>query len=353
MENQVKVACVQAAPVFLNLAATVDKTIQLIREASEKGAELIAFPETWIPGYPWFLWLDSPAANFPLVYQYHQHSLELDSESAKKIAQAARDYNIHVVLGFSEKDHGSLYISQWIIDHQGNTVAVRRKLKATHIERTLFGEGDGSSIKVFDTSLGRIGALCCWEHLQPLARFAMYSQHEQIHIAAWPSFSLYKQHTAALSAEVNNAASRLYAAEGQCFVLAPCAIVTQEMIELMCTDETKKQLLTVGGGFARIYGPDGGELVEPLAEDEEGLLIATLDLNQISLAKVAADPVGHYSRPDVFTLLFNQNTAAKVVHRQIDESVSIQYSTKIADPLIDPALTTSASGQLKLSSSQT
>ena len=315
MEKSIKVACVQAAPVFLDLQGTVDKTIRFIAEAAEKGVELIAFPETWIPGYPWFLWLDSPAANMPLVFQYHLNSLELNSDQSKQIADAAKQYNMHVVLGFSERDHGSLYISQWIIDNHGETVAVRRKLKATHVERTLFGESDGSSIQVYDTELGRIGALCCWEHLQPLTRYAMYSQHEQIHIAAWPSFSVYSNATAALGPEVNNAASRLYAAEGQCFVIAPCAIVSQEMIDLLCTDDTKKQLLKVGGGAARIYGPDGGDLVTPLAEDEEGLLITDIDLNHIIFAKTAADPVGHYSRPDVFQLVFNSQHKAKVIQQ--------------------------------------
>ncbi|AWD71543.1 MULTISPECIES: carbon-nitrogen hydrolase family protein [Acinetobacter] len=313
MKSSIKVACVQAAPVFLDLQGTVDKTVQLIADAAEKGVELIAFPETWIPGYPWFLWLDSPAANMPLVYQYHLNSLELNSTQAKQIADAAKQYNMHVVLGFSERDHGSLYISQWLIDNQGETIAVRRKLKATHVERTLFGESDGSSLQVYDTALGRIGALCCWEHLQPLGRYAMYSQHEQIHIAAWPSFSLYNDATAALGKEVNNAASRLYAAEGQCFVLAPCAIVSQEMIDFLCTDDTKKQLLKVGGGAARIYGPDGRDLVTPLAEDEEGLLITDIDLNHIIFAKTAADPVGHYSRPDVFQLVFNAQPKPKVI----------------------------------------
>lgn len=315
MDKSVKVACVQAAPVFLDLSGTVDKTIKLIKEASEQGAELIAFPETWIPGYPWFLWLDSPAANMPLVYQYHLNSLELNSDQAKKIADAAKQYNIYVILGFSERDHGSLYISQWIIDNHGETIANRRKLKATHVERTLFGESDGSSLQVYETELGRIGALCCWEHLQPLGRYAMYSQHEQIHIAAWPSFSLYTNATAALGPEVNNAASRLYAAEGQCFVIAPCATVSQEMIDFLCTDDTKKQLLKVGGGAARIYGPDGSDLVTPLAEDEEGLLYATLDLAAITFAKTAADPVGHYSRPDVFQLVFNAQHKAKVIQQ--------------------------------------
>lgn len=247
MNKPVTVACVQAAPVFMDLEGTIDKTVTLISEAARKGAELIAFPETWIPGYPWFLWLNSPATNMPLVYQYHQNSLVLDSAQAKRIADAAQQNNIVVVLGFSERDHGSLYISQWLIGSNGETIGIRRKLKATHVERTLFGESDGSSLTTWETPLGNVGALCCWEHLQPLSRYAMYSQHEEIHIAAWPSFSLYTSATAALGPEVNTAASRLYAAEGQCFVIAPCAVVSDEMIDFLCPDDDRRALLSAGG----------------------------------------------------------------------------------------------------------
>ncbi|MBT0729494.1 carbon-nitrogen hydrolase family protein [Rosenbergiella nectarea] len=317
MTKPVKVACVQAAPVFMDLDATVDKTLRLIAEASQQGAELIAFPETWIPGYPWFLWLNSPAHNFPLVYEYHKHSLSLESEQAQRIANAAKHYNIRVVLGFSEKDHGSLYISQWMIGSDGETIGTRRKLKATHVERTLFGESDGSSLRPWETDIGRVGALCCWEHLQPLTRYAMYAQHEEIHIAAWPSFSLYTQHSAALGPDVNTAASRLYAAEGQCFVIAPCAIVSQQMIDILFAQGDHSALLHAGGGHARIYGPDGSELATPLDEDEEGLLFAELHPDAITCAKFAADPVGHYSRPDVTQLLFDNTAKQRVVVREL------------------------------------
>ncbi|MCF9047412.1 carbon-nitrogen hydrolase family protein [Acinetobacter nectaris] len=329
MEKIVKVACVQAAPVFMNLQATVDKTIQLIEQAAQNGAELIAFPETWIPGYPWFLWLDMPIKNMPLVYQYHQNSLELDSDCALQIQEAAKKNNIFVVLGFSERDYGSLYISQWTIDNHGETISTRRKLKATHVERTLFGESDGSSIRVDETSLGRLGALCCWEHLQPLARYAMYSQHEQIHIAAWPSFSLYQPQMGSIGPDVNIAAARLYAAEGQCFVISPCAIVSEEMQSFLCDTDEKKKLLAIGGGHARIFGPDGRDLADPLGEDEEGILYADLDLSHITIAKTAADPVGHYSRPDVFQLIFNKEAAHKVILKEYsikDQSVKLPES---------------------------
>ena len=312
-----RVAAVQAAPAFLDLDAGIDKAIGLIREAAAQGAQLIAFPETWLPGYPWFIWLDSPAWGMQFIQRYHDHSLVYGSPQADRLAQAAKDNAIMVVMGHSEKSGGSLYMGQWIIGPDGNTVAQRRKLKPTHVERTVFGEGDGSDLSVYDTPLGRVGALCCWEHLQPLSKYAMYAQNEQVHIAAWPSFSLYRGGAYALGAEVNNAASRIYAVEGQCFVLAPCATVSAEMIQLLCGDDPmKRQLLLEGGGFTGIYAPDGQLISQPLPEGQEGLVYADIDLGMISLAKAAADPAGHYSRPDVTRLLLDKTPGDRLVLRQ-------------------------------------
>ena len=312
---KLRVAAVQAAPVFLDLDGCVDKAIGLIAEAAQAGARLIAFPETWIPGYPWFAWLDSPAWGMQFIQRYHDHSLSLDSPEYRRLADAAREHRIWVVLGYSEKAGGSLYMGQALIDDEGRTVHARRKLKPTHVERTIFGEGDGSDLAVHETPIGNIGALCCWEHLQPLSKYAMYAQNEQIHIAAWPSFSLYRGAAYALGPELNNAASQIYAAEGQCFVVAPCATVSAEMAQMLCTDDTKRQLLGVGGGFARIYGPDGASLAEPLAEDQEGIVYADIDLGMIALAKAAADPSGHYARPDVTRLLLDRSPGDRVVQR--------------------------------------
>lgn len=312
-----RAAAVQAAPVFLDLDASVDKALELIAEAARGGAQIVAFPETWLPGYPWFVWLDSPAWGMQFIQRYHDNSLRYGSPQAERLAQAARRHGIMVVMGHSEKAGGSLYMGQWIIGADGETIARRRKLKPTHVERTIFGEGDGSDLAVHDTPLGRVGALCCWEHLQPLSKYAMYAQDEQLHVAAWPSFSLYRGGAHALGAEVNNAASRIYAVEGQCFVLAPCATVSREMVEMLCGDDAvKRQLLLEGGGFARIYAPDGQLLHEPLPEDQEGLVYADVDLGTISLAKAAADPAGHYARPDVTRLLFDPTPGDRVIHPQ-------------------------------------
>jgi aliphatic nitrilase len=312
-----RVAAVQAAPVFLDLGASIDKAIGLIEQAAAGGAKLVAFPETWLPGYPWFVWLDSPAWGMQFVQRYHDNSLVYGSPEADRLARAARDNRIMVVMGHSEKCGGSLYMGQWIIDADGATVAHRRKLKPTHVERTVFGEGDGSDLAVHDTALGRIGALCCWEHLQPLSKYAMYAQDEQVHVAAWPSFSLYRGGAYALGPEVNNAASRIYAVEGQCFVIAPCATVSKEMLQTLCGDDPmKRQLLLEGGGFATIWAPDGQLMHEPLPENVEGLVHAEIDLGMISLAKAAADPAGHYARPDVTRLLLDRTPGDRVVLRQ-------------------------------------
>ena len=312
-----RAAAVQAAPVFLDLEASISKAIRLIEQAAAEGAKLIAFPETWLPGYPWFIWLDSPAWGMQFIQRYRDNSLVYGSPQADRLAQAARDNAIMVVMGLSEKSGGSLSMGQWIIDAQGHTVATRRKLKPTHVERTIHGEGDGSDLSVFDTALGRVGALCCWEHLQPLSKYAMYAQNEQVHIAAWPSFSLYRGGAYALGAEVNTAASRLYAVEGQCFVVAPCATVSAEMVQVLCGDDpTKRQLLLEGGGFTGIYAPDGQLISQPLPEGQEGIVYAELDLGLISLAKAAADPAGHDSRPDVTRLLLDKTPGDRMVVRQ-------------------------------------
>ncbi|CAQ84182.1 MULTISPECIES: carbon-nitrogen hydrolase family protein [Photorhabdus] len=311
-----RVAAVQAAPVFLDLEATVAKTITLIESAANNGAKLIAFSETWIPGYPWFIWLDSPLWGMQFLKQYHNNSLVIDSKQYQRIEQAAADNNIMVVLGFSEKDKGSLYMSQSIIDQTGKTLLTRRKLKPTHVERTIFGEGDGSDLSIVKTPLGKVGALNCWEHIQPLSKYAMFAQDEQVHVGAWPSFSIYKGKVHGLTGEMNTAVSSVYALEGQCFFIGACALVSQEMIDMMCQTEEHKALLETGGGYACIYGPDGKQIAKPLPPNEEGLLYADIDLSAITLAKGVADPVGHYSRPDVTGLLLDKTRRQPVIMKQ-------------------------------------
>ena len=312
MSNQYKVAAVQAAPVFLDLDATLEKGIAFIEEAANNGARLIGFPETWMPGYPWWIWLDSPIGGLRFVQQYHENSLQKESPQMQKLCDAARDNDIFVVMGASERDGGSLYIAQFFIDTDGTLLDVRRKLKPTHVERTVFGDGHGNNLNVYETELGRVGGLCCWEHLQPLSKYAMYAQNEQVHIGAWPTFSLYRDKAYSLGPQLNMAVSSVYAAEGQCYFLAPCGVISQDMVELMADTPTKQDLLPPGGGHAMIFGPDGAALCDYLDDNAEGLLYADIDLGAIAIAKSFADPAGHYSRPDVTRLLLNTSPVTPV-----------------------------------------
>nr|WSY48749.1 carbon-nitrogen hydrolase family protein [Streptomyces sp. NBC_00886]WSY57515.1 carbon-nitrogen hydrolase family protein [Streptomyces sp. NBC_00886] len=313
MSSVYRVAAVQAEPVWLDAGATVEKTIGLIEDAAAQDVALVAFPEAWIPGYPLFLWLGAVAGQVPYVAQYHANSLTLDSRHLTAIRETARRTGVTVALGYSEKDHGSLYIAQTIIGSDGGVPLHRRKLKPTHVERSLFGESDGSHLKVIDTPLGRLGALNCWEHLQPLNRYAMYAQHEQVHIAAWPAFGLYKGIAYAFSAEANLAATQSYALEGGCFVIAPSQIIGERAIETFATNDEQRALLTTGAGNSRIYGPDGSPLGQILDEYAEGLVVADIDLSVIDLAKNAADPTGHYARSDATRLLHDDRPRPAVV----------------------------------------
>jgi len=242
MNTAFKVAAVQAAPVFLDLEASIDKAVGLIEEAAAQDVRVIAFPETWLPGYPWWIWLGAPAWGMQFLGELVQNSIEKGSPQEARLTAAAKNNNMHVIMGVSERAGGSLYMGQWHFGADGEIVNQRRKLKPTHVERTVFGESDGSGLHVSDTDCGRIGALCCWEHLQPLSKYAMYSQNEQIHCAAWPSFTLYEGIAYSLGWQVNTAASLMYAAEGQCFVLAACGVISDDMIAKLCDTEDKTYL---------------------------------------------------------------------------------------------------------------
>ncbi|WP_137152670.1 carbon-nitrogen hydrolase family protein [Devosia sp. FKR38] len=307
----IKAAAVQAAPVFMDLDASITKAEQYINQAAANGAALVAFPETWLPGYPWFVWMGAPVEAIPFVPRYHLNSFSINSEPMRRLQAIAAKASVTVVMGFSEVEGSSRYMSQATIGPDGALLSVRRKLKPTHVERTIFGEGDGSDLVVVDSEFGRLGALNCWEHVQPLVKMAMYAQHEEVHVAAWPSFCLMRDIAHTLGPEVNNAAAMLYAVEGSCFVVAPCAIVSQEMFDMVASTPEKANLLNTrggkpGGGFTKIYAPDGRSIGNELAEDEEGIVYAELDPTLILIAKAAADPAGHYSRPDAVRLVVDR-----------------------------------------------
>ncbi|MEQ8702160.1 MAG: carbon-nitrogen hydrolase family protein [Bauldia litoralis] len=313
-----RVAGVQSAPIFLDLAATVDKAIGLIEEAAKADARLIAFPEVWLPGYPWWIWLGSPAWGLQFMKRYHLNAMSRDGREMRALCDAARRHKIFVALGYAERGGGSLYMAQSLIDDRGKPVFHRRKLKPARTERSVFGEGDGSHLCVAETDIGRVGALCCGEHFQPLSKYAMYSQQQEIHAAAWPGFSLLRGKAFLNGPQAALVATQMYAIEGQCFAIAATTVNDEAMLSVVCDTPERRAMLTVdgkaaAGGATMIFGPDGRPLTDPLPEDEEGIVYADIDLETLFLAKTAADATGHYARPDVLRLLFDRRPAPNVM----------------------------------------
>lgn len=314
MPDTVRVAAIQAEPSWMDLEGTTRKTIDLIEKAAAEGADIVGFPEVWLPCYPVFLIVNQTnQSRAQFMGKYHANSVTIDGDEMMRIRTAARDNRIAVVLGFSERSGGSLYMSQVIIGTDGDVLLHRRKLKPTSWERMLFGESDGSGIRVIDTPLGRIGALNCGEHLQPLVKYAMYSQNEQIHFASWPCLGIAGD-VPSISPEGLTAVTRVYAHEGSAFVVMSTQIMSEAgALAFPDLDGALCPVYTGGGGYARVYGPDSSVITEPLDPTQDGIVHADVDLSLINLAKHILDPAGHYARPDVLQLVFDDRPRRPVI----------------------------------------
>jgi nitrilase len=310
----IRVAAVQAAPVFLDRERTVAKAARLIAEASENGAQLVAFPETWIPGYPaWIFgaagWDD--AAQKRAFGRLNANSVDVPSPAVDELCRAAKDAGVVVAMGMTERDarssRGTLYNSILYISEQGDVLGVHRKLMPTHAERIVWGQGDGSTLHVFDTPVGRVGGLACWEHWMPLTRFAMHAKGEQIHVAAWPEVG---------DPELHRFATRHYAFEGRCFAL--CVMGAQLRpgdlpadFELRDAMGAADDFVAAQGGGTCIFAPDGTIVADSTA-GEETVVYGDLELRRIPEEQAALDVVGHYNRPDVFSFTVDERPRVPV-----------------------------------------
>ncbi|KAH7001039.1 carbon-nitrogen hydrolase [Ilyonectria destructans] len=306
MGSTVRAAVTQAEPVWADLQGAVEKTCKLIDEAASNGAQIVAFPEVWIPGYPAWIW--SRLVDFDLNVQYIKNSMAVDSLEMKKIQACARENNIAVSLGFSENENNSIFISQALIGPDGEIKVHRRKMKPTHMERTIFGDASGHCLKsVAQLPFARVGSLACWEHIQPLLKYNTIAQKEEIHVSAWPSVT---PHTGgpdlwSMSAEGCQNLSRTYAIESGAFVLHSTALITEKGIKALGT-AGGALMSTPGGGSSAVFGPDGRRLSEPVDETTETIIYADLDMDQLVKVKMFADCTGHYSRPDLLWLGVNE-----------------------------------------------
>lgn len=310
--NQFKVAVVQAGSEVMDKEKGIKKTVRLIEEASQENAKIIVFPEAFIPAYPRGMSFgtvvgsrsDEGRNDF---FRYWDNSIMVPGQETAEIGKAARKANAYVVIGVIEKDsessQGTLYCTALFFGPDGELLGKHRKLKPTGSERLIWGEGDGSTLPVFDTPYGRIGSLICWENYMPLARAAMYDKGVQIYIAP-----------TADGRDTWFSTMRHIAVEGRCFVLSCNQYSTKEMypgeISSRKEFENLPEELTRGGSC--IVDPLGEFIVEPVL-GEEKILYADIHLDRIAKAQFDFDVVGHYSRPDIFQLVVNEKKQENVI----------------------------------------
>lgn len=294
--SPIKVAVAQLAPDGADRDRTVAKACAAIAEAGRNGAQLIAFPETFILAYPYFTVFLPPTQINEHVRALYRDALRVPGPETAVLADAARSAACHVVIGLHERRGGTLFNSQLFLGPDGAILGCRRKLVPTSHERMLWGRGDGSDLSVYPSALGTLGGLICYEHSNALFRYALQAQGEQIHVAAWPGGM----------PGINNlidAAARHYAFEAQAFVLNATSVLTEPMLAALPLEVRSK--LKPGGGYSGILSPRGEWLAGP-ALDGEQLLYAELDFGLIDAMKAIVDSAGHYARPDVVQLKLNR-----------------------------------------------
>lgn len=302
---KVTVAAVQAAPVYLDREATVEKAAGLILEAARQGARIIAFPEGFVPGHP--LWYHFHPATGERSREYaarlFQNAVVVPSPATEALGRAARQAGAYVVIGACEKvagTAGTMYNSLLFFNPRGQIVHVHRKLTPTVGERLVHAPGRPVGLRVLDTEYGRLSGLICGENSNPLAIFTLIAQHTMVHVASWPNLPGRRMLSRSERALL---ASRAFAFMAKAFVINACGTVTDEMIEMLAyTDEDREFLRRreLSGGSS-VVAPSGEVLSGPIGPDE-AILIAEIDLEQCVYERVVHDFAGHYNRPDIFTL---------------------------------------------------
>ncbi len=312
-----KAASVQASPVFLDRKATIEKACNLMMEASKNGAKLVAFPETFVPGYPYWIWLDVPSNNYGWFKKLFEEAVAIPSADTEALCRGAREADIYVVIGVNEKlpnQMGTMWNTNLIIDNRGNLLGKHRKIMPTFAEKMVWSRGDGSGLRVWETELGRLGTLACGNNTHCLYKYALIAQGEQIHVANYPAFNVPEDGDVATWNLIRTGSHSL---EGKLFNLCSSSTLNNEMDDMLCgKSETKRKWMASCRSYSSITNPLGNTLAE--LTDEDGIIYADIDISEMITAKQFHDIIGHYTRMDVVSLNLCQ-----------DEDQPIHYATKM------------------------
>lgn len=300
-------AAVQDSPVFLDATATVAKAVDLIAEAARNGASLVAFPEVFVPGYPYWNWTMSPVQGSPWFEKLYRAAVDVPGPEVDELRAAARRHGTTVVIGVNERGRysaGVIYNTVLTISSAGELIGVHRKIVPTWAEKLTWTGGDGSSLRVHDTELGRVGVLACGENTNTLARFALLAQGEQVHVAAYIALPVAPEdYDMADAIAIRTAA---HAFEGKIFSVVATSTISPEMIDAIAGDDgtVRDMLARKRNALSGIFGPDGRPVTEPLV-DTAGIVYGEIDLARCIQAKQMHDIIGHYNRFDIFQLHLN------------------------------------------------
>jgi aliphatic nitrilase len=317
--KRIRAAAVQIAPDLSSGLGTVDRVCDAIDRAAAQGVELAVFPETFVPYYPYFSFVAPPVFAGKEHMRLYDFAVEVPGPITEQFSKAAAQHGMVLVIGVNERDGGSIYNAQLVFDADGALLLKRRKITPTYHERMIWGQGDGSGIRTVETAVGRVGALACWEHYNPLARFALMEEREEIHCAQFPG-SMVGQ----IFADQIEVTIRHHALESGCFVVNATGWLTDEQIRSITPDDKLQRTLR-GGCHSAIISPEGVPLCAPITEGE-GMAIAELDPALIVKRKRMLDSVGHYSRPDIFTLHIDRTSHAQVCSKAATEPEPPPYA---------------------------